>query len=137
MPAAEAFFDSNIVLYLLSADAAKADAAEALLMAGGAVSVQVLNETTHVMRRKLAMPWHAIEAVQEAVRAQCRVEPLTVETHDLGRHLAQRYGLSVYDALIVAAASLAGCRVLYSEDMQHGLVIEQRLRVVNPFVASA
>ncbi|MGJ1846101.1 PIN domain-containing protein [Ralstonia solanacearum] len=137
MPAAEAFFDSNIVLYLLSADAAKADAAEALLMAGGAVSVQVLNETTHVMRRKLAMPWHAIEAVQEAARAQCRVEPLTVETHDLGRHLAQRYGLSVYDALIVAAASLAGCRVLYSEDMQHGLVIEQRLRVVNPFVASA
>ncbi|MDB0572969.1 PIN domain-containing protein [Ralstonia solanacearum] len=137
MPAAEAFFDSNIVLYLLSADAAKADAAEALLMAGGVVSVQVLNETTHVMRRKLAMPWDAIEAVQEAVRAQCRVEPLTVETHDLGRHLAQRYGLSVYDALIVAAASLAGCSVLYSEDMQHGLVIEQRLRVVNPFVASA
>ena len=133
MPAAEAFFDSNIVLYLLSADAAKADAAEALLMAGGAVSVQVLNETTHVMRRKLAMPWHAIEAVQEAVRAQCRVEPLTVETHDLGRHLAQRYGLSVYDALIVAAALEAGCDTLLSEDLQHGQVVDKVLTIRNPF----
>ncbi|AKZ28288.1 PIN domain-containing protein [Ralstonia pseudosolanacearum] len=137
MPATEAFFDSNVVLYLLSADTAKADAAETLLMTGGVVSVQVLNETTHVMRRKLAMPWHAIEMVQEAVRAQCRVEPLTLETHDLGRRIAERYGLSVYDALIVAAALLAGCNVLYSEDMQHGLVIEQHLRIVNPFPARA
>lgn len=137
MPATEAFFDSNVVLYLLSADTAKADAAETLLMTGGVVSVQVLNETTHVMRRKLVMPWHAIETVQEAVRAQCRVEPLTLETHDLGRRIAERYGLSVYDALIVAAALLAGCNVLYSEDMQHGLVIEQHLRIVNPFPARA
>lgn len=129
----KAFFDSNVVLYLLSGDAAKADEAETLLMTGGVISVQVLNEVTHVMRRKLTMPWQAVEDVLAAIREQCAVEPLTIEVHDEGRRLAERYGLSVYDAMIVAAAQRAGCEVLYSEDMQHGLVVDQSLRIVNPF----
>ncbi|NMV40719.1 PIN domain-containing protein [Ralstonia insidiosa] len=135
MHVTKAFFDSNVVLYLLSADTAKADEAETLLMTGGVVSVQVLNEVTHVMRRKLAMPWQAVADVLVAVREQCAVVPLTVEVHDDGRRLAERYGFSVYDAMIVAAALSANCDILYSEDMQDGLVIERSLRIVNPFAA--
>ncbi len=48
--------------------------------------------------------------------------------------LAERYQLAWYDALIAASAMLADCTTLYSEDFQHGLVIEKKLKVVNPFV---
>ena len=132
MTAAKAFIDSNVILYLLSKDTKKADAAEAVLRAGGVISVQVLNEIANVALRKIGMSWVETNQLLASVRSLCAVQSLTVETHDCGRDVAERYGLSVYDSMIVAAALLAGCTVLYSEDMQHGLV-DKRLRVVNPF----
>lgn len=127
------FLDSNVVLYLLSGDAAKADRAEALLEAGGTVSVQVLNEITSVCRRKLAMPWEEVDALLMAVKAACAVVPLTLESHEKAVELAKRFQLSLYDANIVASAILSGAAVLLSEDMQHGMRIEG-LRILNPFV---
>lgn len=50
-----------------------------------------------------------------------------------GRLVAERYGLKVYDAMIVAAAILTGCEILYSEDMQNGLLIDHQLCICNPF----
>jgi predicted nucleic acid-binding protein len=67
-----------------------------------------------------------------AVRALCEVVPLQEDTHDLGMRMAGSYGLSIYDAMIAAAARLAGCKVLLSEDMQNGLDIEG-VRVRDPF----
>ncbi|MFZ0241635.1 MAG: PIN domain-containing protein [Desulfobacterales bacterium] len=133
MPAPEVFIDTNVLLYLLSADTEKADRAEAILRAGGFISVQVLNEVANVARRKLAMPWIEINEVLALIRSVCPVEPLTIETHDRGRLVAERYGLSVYDAMIVAAALLGECEILYSEDMQDGLVIDRQLNICNPF----
>ena len=133
MRAAEVFHDTNVVLYLLSADTAKADRAEELLAAGGRVSVQVLNEFAAVATRKLGMGWKDIGEVLTQVRAVCAVEPLAIETHERGLAVASRYGLSVYDAMIVSSALLAGCRVLYSEDMQDGQVFDRQLTVRNPF----
>jgi len=133
MPASEAFIDTNILLYLLSEDAEKADRAEAVLRAGGLISVQVLNEMTNVMRRKLSMPWTEINEFLTLVRSVCTIDPVTIETHDRGRKVAERYNLSVYDAMIVAAALIGECETLYSEDMQDGLLIDNRLRIRNPF----
>ena len=133
MPAAKAFIDSNVILYLLSKDAKKADAAEAVLRAGGLISVQVLNEIANVALRKIGMSWVEANQFLALIRSLCAVESITVETHDRGRDVAERYGLSVYDSMIVAVALLAGCTVLYSEDMQHGLVVDKQLRVANPF----
>jgi predicted nucleic acid-binding protein len=130
---AERFVDTHVVLYLLSHDGAKADRAEELLAQGLVVSVQVFNEFTSVARRKLNMSWSDIGDFLELLRALCRVEPITIATHDLGRQLAERYQLSVYDALIAASALLAGCEILYSEDMHAGLRIDDRLTVLNPF----
>ena len=135
MPAPKAFIDSNILLYLLSADADKADRAEEIVRAGGLISVQALNEITNVARRKLAMSWVEINEVLALIRPICPAEPLTIETHDRGRLVAERYGLSVYDAMIVAAALLAGCKTLYSEDMQDGLLIDHQLHICNPFTS--
>lgn len=133
MSAAERFFDTNVLLYLLSGDATKADRAESALAAGGVISVQVLNEFAAVASRKLGMSIADIREVLEAVRAACDVVPLSEQTHDLGLQMAEKYGLSIYDAMIVAAALLADCRVIVSEDMQHGQIIEGRLTIRSPF----
>jgi predicted nucleic acid-binding protein len=74
-----------------------------------------------------------VEAFVSTVRAFVTVEPVTLATHELGLSLAERYGFSVWDAMIVAAGLLAGCGELLSEDMQDGLVVAGEMRVVNPF----
>jgi predicted nucleic acid-binding protein len=127
------FIDTNVLLYLLSADDDRAGRAEALLGERGVVSVQVLNELVNVATRKLRLTWNEVEQVLAAVRSACRVEALTTEVHDRARELAERYRLSFYDGVIVASALLAGCRVLYSEDMHHGLKIDRTLTIRNPF----
>ena len=133
MPEPKAFIDSNVLIYLLSADDNKADQAEKVMQKGGFISVQVLNEVANVARRKLAMPWEEVNEVMSLIRILCPAEPLTVETHDKGMEIAEGYGLSVYDAMIVAAALIKGCDILFSEDMQDGLLIDNQLRICNPF----
>ena len=129
------FIDSNVVLYLLSGDVAKADRAQALLEAGGVVSVQVLNEVTSVCLRKLKMPWQEVDALLLAVKAACDVMPLTVASHEKAVELAKRYQLSFYDANIVASALTCGAGVLLSEDMHSDMLIDG-LVIQNPFKAN-
>jgi predicted nucleic acid-binding protein len=133
MSATDIFFDTNVLLYLLSGDAAKADRAEGLLAAGGIVNVQVLNEFVAVAAGKLAMPLVEIREVLATIRSICSVKPLDIETHELGVDLAERYRYSIYDSLILAAALRADCVTLFSEDFQHGQKIE-RLTIRNPFI---
>jgi len=133
MAAADAFFDTNVLLYLLSADATRADRAEAFVVDGGVISVQVLNEFASVALRKLNMKLAEIREILSTVRAVCVVNPVDIDTHELGLDLVKRHQLAVYDALIVAAALQAGCAVLYTEDLQHGQKFGG-LTVRNPFV---
>jgi predicted nucleic acid-binding protein len=128
-----AFLDTNVLLYLLSADQAKADRAEELTAAGAVVSVQVLNEFVAVARRKSAMSWADIAEAVRVIQEVTSVEPLTVEVHNEARRLAEQYQLAWYDALIVSSALAAGCKTLYSEDMHDGLRIEKTLMVRNRF----
>lgn len=127
------FFDTNVLLYLVSADANKADRAEALVRQGGAISAQALNEAANVARRKMAMNWRETREFLASLSALLAVAPLTTETHALGLDFAERYTLSIYDAMIAAAATLAGCARLWSQDMQDGMKIGDKLRVANPF----
>lgn len=135
MSADEAFFDTNVLVYLLSADAAKADRAEALLALGGVASVQVLNEFANVAYRKLGAPWPVVREILGALRSVLRIEPLTLLTHERAVDIAERHRLGLYDAQILAAAAIAGCAVVLSEDMQHGLRIDDVLSIQNPFGA--
>ncbi len=127
------FFDTNVVLYLLSKNENKANAVESLLSSGGVVSVQVLNELINVTRRKLAMPWPDINELVESIARICTVNPLTIETHRQGRWLAERYQFNPYDAMIIASALQTECHLVYSEDMHDGLVVEEKLTITNPF----
>ena len=126
------FFDTNVLLYLLSEED-KANIAEALLTQGGVISVQVLNEFASVAIRKLKMPYGEISEVLETVTMVCDVRNLTVETHRMALSVAQRYRFSFYDALILSAAILANCDVLYSEDIQSGQKINDQVMIYNPF----
>jgi predicted nucleic acid-binding protein len=127
------FVDTNVLLYLLSADAGKAERAESVLAARIVISVQVLNEFANVARRKHALAWRALEQVLADIRHFADVHAVTLATHQRGLALAQRYQLSLYDALIAAAAIEAGCDTLLSEDFQDGQVFDRRLTVRNPF----
>lgn len=133
MSVARRFFDTNVLLYLLSADAAKADRVEEALVAGGTISVQVLNEFTSVALRKLGMKVSQVREALEPITEICEVMPLTTQIHQRGLQVAERYRLSFYDALIVAAALESGSTTLYSEDLQDGQVIDRVLAVKNPF----
>lgn len=130
---AERFFDTNVLLYLLSADATKADRVEETLAAGATISVQVLNEFAAIALRKLGMTVAEVRDALDPIIAICKVLPITVETHKRGLQIAERYRFAVYDALIIAAALDAGCSTLYTEDLQHGQVIADVLTVRNPF----
>jgi predicted nucleic acid-binding protein len=129
----EVAFDSNVLLYLTSTDQAKAEQAENLVKAGGTVSVQVLNEVAAVARRKFRMEWSEIRELLWIIREVCEVEPTTIDTHERGIAIAQRFGYRIFDSLIIAAALDAGCTTLYSEDMQHGQRIET-LTITDPFM---
>jgi predicted nucleic acid-binding protein len=135
MSGVESFFDTSVLLYLLSAEGQKADRVEELLEESGVISVQVLNEFTAVAFRKLKMPLSEIRDVLDTVRAICRTNSLNVEDHDRGVAVADRYGFSFYDSVIVASALRAGCKTLYSEDLQHRQVIDRQLTVINPFTS--
>jgi len=130
------FFDTNVLIYLASGDPVKADRAEAILRDGGVISVQVLNELTNVARRKMRMTWPDTHAFLSAVRGLLTVHAMTVETHETGLAFAERYNLSIYDAMIAAAAVHADCDVLWSEDVRDGMVLGEGLRIVNPFRVS-
>jgi predicted nucleic acid-binding protein len=129
------FFDTNVLVYIASSDAAKADRAEATIAAGGAISIQVLNELTNVARRKMRMSWTDTHAFLTMLRGLLTVHPLTLEIHETGLTLAERYGLSIYDAMIAASALHAGCDTLWSQDMQHGTTLDGGLQIINPFRA--
>ena len=82
----------------------------------------------------MRMPWEDVIEALDAIRILFPSPmPITVDTHETALKIAQQYGLGIYDALIAAAALEANCSTLYSEDLQDGQVIVQRLTIRNPF----
>jgi predicted nucleic acid-binding protein len=133
MPA-KPFLDTNVLIYAFAENDRRSETAEALLAVGGVISIQVLNEFVNVSRRKLAREWAEIESAVEVLRALLDPPiPLTLDLHEVAVAHARDHGFAFHDALIVAAASRAGCGILYTEDMLHGQTIGG-LTIRNPFV---
>ncbi|USU09018.1 PIN domain-containing protein [Sphingomonadaceae bacterium OTU29MARTA1] len=108
--------------------------AYALLDRGGVVSTRSLNELTTVLRRKQKMSWPETRRAVDLVLKQCpSIVVLDLDLHRLGVRTAERHKLSVYDGMIVAAALIAECDIFYSEDVHDDLIVDGRLRIVNPF----
>ena len=132
------FLDTNVLLYALDIQTGtsrdlRADKAEQILSGGGVVSVQVLTEFCDVASRKFKLSWEKIADFLHVLDALCgRAVPLTTEIHTAAVEISKRYGYRIYDSLILAAAIQAGCATVYTEDMQHGQVIDG-VRIENPF----
>jgi predicted nucleic acid-binding protein len=127
------FLDTNVVLYAFRRDDPRTGIAESLLSAGGIVSVQVLNEFVAVARRKLDKSWAEIHGALKIIRTLCPDPiPLSVETHERGVQISERYGYSIFDSLAIAAALQADVKTFYSEDMRDGQRIGG-LTIRNPF----
>jgi predicted nucleic acid-binding protein len=131
--AGSCFFDTNVLIYIASSDAPKAQRAVELIAEGGKICIQVLNEITSFARRKMGMSWNETRSFLSPIRGLLSVESMTVAMHEEALILAERYMISVYDAAIIASALEADCNVLFSGDMHNRLVIRGKPRVVNPF----
>ena len=127
------FVDTNVLVYFAEQHETKYRRSAELLARRPIASVQVLNEFANVARRKLKLDSHQTQEVLLLFRSLLDVRPLTVEVHETGPLLAARYDLHIYDAMIAAAALIADCDTLYSEDMHDGLLVAGRLRISNPF----
>ena len=133
----EIFLDTNVLVYANSAGDYRTATARQLLLNGGVVGVQVLNEFASVARVKLAMTWAEVQEAVESIVVLCpNPKPLNIETHLRALGLSRRYGLSIWDSLIVAAAAEARCSTLLTEDLQHGQMVEG-VRIENPFLRLA
>ena len=136
------FFDSNVLLYLFDdSDARKQSIAEslvneALAAASGCISFQVVQETLSALTCKFARRVDtamAEEILKDVLTPLWQVQP-SAALYAQGLQLQNRYKLSFYDSLVVAAANEAGCSRLFSEDLPHqqkigGVMIENPFRV--------
>ena len=133
MPVDRAFFDTNVLVYAFSAGDSRQSVALGLLLSGGAVSIQTLNEFVNVITGKMKTPWLETLLSLDTVRQLCLPPiPTTLAIHHRGLHIAQATGYHIYDSLMLAAAIEGGCTVFYSEDMDDGHVIDT-LTIRNPF----
>lgn len=129
------FVGTNILIYASTADR-RSVVANTIIFRPFVISVQALNEFSVVARRKLRMEWSGIRSALEDFRiAAARIVTLDVALHLDAPDLVERYNFAFYDALMVAAALRADSKVFFSEDMQDGLIVEGRLKIVNPFAS--
>lgn len=133
-----AFIDTNVLFYTLDVDAGpKHDRAVEVLAEtwksrSGVVSTQVLSELAVNLRKKLGLGWRRISGLVEPYLSW---DVIVIDPADplVAMQIAHDHGLSYWDSLVVQAARKAGARLLLTEDMSHGQVIEG-IEVLNPLL---
>lgn len=132
----DAFLDTNVLVYAYSEEDYRTSTARQVLFEGGVVGVQALNEFVSVARAKLGLTWPEVQQAVEKIVILCpNPRPLSIETNLRALGISRKYGFSIWDGLIVAAAAEARCSKLLTEDLQHGQVVEG-VRIENPFLAA-
>ncbi len=127
------FADTNVLIYTVDCDSRKKPIAIQLLLKKPIISIQVVNECTNVLRKKFQLDYTRIAEIMDNYLKTVTVVPITIQTVTLAWEMGEKYNYSYYDSLIIASALENECTILYSEDLHHGQVIEERLRIVNPF----
>ena len=133
MPADKAFLDTNILVYAFHQKDRKKSVAGDLMVAGGTVAVQTLNEFVNVAVNEAKEPWAVVLDWLRVVEKLCPPPlPLTRSVHYRGLQISQTYGYHIYDSLMLAAALEDACTVFYTEDMHDGQTIGG-MTIRNPF----
>lgn len=128
-----AFVDSNIILYLLDNDSKKKEKAEKIVADSPFINSQVLVEVGNVCKRKFGYSKNDILHIWSDLISDCIVVSIEEATMKHAVELIRRYDFQLFDSIIVASALEANCSVLFSEDMQNGMLVEERLTIINPF----
>lgn len=128
--------DTNILIYLEGNDITKRSISEELLSFAPVIPSQVVTEFLNVTRRLRNIT--KLQAMNEvaALFADSIIAPIQNSTIDLAIKLIQKYDFQLFDSFVVALALEADCEILYSEDMQHGLLVNKKLQIINPFAVS-
>lgn len=134
------FIDTNVFIYAFDENEGKQAKANELIKSGllenkGCISTQVIQEFINVSIKKFEQPLSIQDChtfVDKVLSPLCHVFA-TIELYHRALDTVQRWGYSFYDSLIIAAAQQAECRILYSEDLQHGQKIGS-LTIKNPFI---
>jgi len=127
--------DTNILVYCHSNDEIdKKETAMSLFALHPIISTQVLSEYINVVKRKLKLPKNEILDVCLQNIELCILQPVSLVTLKYARYLIDRYDFQLFDSIIVASAIEANCHILYSEDMQHELMVENCMKIINPFI---
>lgn len=129
------FLDTNILVYCYtSTEPEKREKAQrAAKLPNTIISTQVLQEFSNTLRRKFQIPWDKISDGLHEIQKDFEVYVNIESTIFRACKIAEKYGFSFYDSLIVAAALESGCTTLFSEDLQHEQIIEGKLKILNPF----
>jgi len=97
------------------------------------LSTQIISECSNVLRRKFNWTYPEIRETLEFVLKISALLNVSVDTIQQAWLIAEKYSYSYFDSLVLASALESSCDVLYSEDMQAGQLIENRLTIINPF----
>ena len=129
------FIDTNILLYAYSTEKNKQEIAQNIINTNNNIyiSKQVINETINILIKKFKLNIKDIINVVKKKKKEFIILDFDIQTQLNALKLKQNYNLQFYDALIVSTALKNSCTILYSEDMQDKLVIEKKLKIINPF----
>ena len=127
--------DTNILVYCHSnAEPEKQKIATNFFEYYPVISTQVLSEYINVVKRKLKLPKDEIMDVCMQNIEMCVLQPVSFTTLKYARNLLDRYDFQLFDSIVVASALEADCHILYSEDFHQGLLVENRMKIINPFI---
>jgi len=131
------FLDTNVVIYSYSEDEPeKQEIANDILEQYNnqiIISNQVINELSNTLFRKFKLNADEVREAVLELNDNFPIVNFNLETQLKGIELKGKYKLQFYDSMILATALENGCNIVYSEDMQHNQVIENRLTIINPF----
>ncbi|MFZ2890418.1 PIN domain-containing protein [Sulfuricurvum sp.] len=133
----KAFLDTNILIYAYSEDEPKKQSIALQLLDSFEdnviISKQVINELSNILLKKFKLGSDQVENVLLEIDNVLPIVDFDLTTQIKALKLKDRYQFQYYDALIVATALENNCTVVYSEDMQHEMLIDGNLKIINPF----
>ena len=128
------FIDSNIIVYLVdNRSKEKTKKAQDFLSPDFFISTQVIAENVNVCLKKLHLNKETTFDFARRVLNRFRILQITEATLLKNFEISIKYQLSSWDSIIIATAILNSCSIIYSEDMQDGLVVENSVTIINPF----
>jgi predicted nucleic acid-binding protein len=126
--------DTNVLIYAFGKqDDDRKIIAKEIITKCNIISLQVVNETVYVLLKKFNFTLPEVESIVQFMKQKFVISDLSTNTLDQTIKIANRYGFSFWDSMMIASALNNHCSILFSEDMHHNQIIEDRLQIINPF----